>query len=538
MTTTSNRRSTRAVSHDLLEMEGGEYSPRNTPLSSSSSSSASSSSSSRNQKEASLFGYDGEPHSAARAQQPPAAQAAASDGTTAMVLQNKHRSWSRHLTLYTVLGNIGMLLTVVSNNSMGVLSRVFCLGTYGHVFMEGSLLIRLLFPPSQNYKLQKLHNYWGIVTLLALIFFGNSHGELLWAAESILTDSMSLLLGAWLIQANVSPQVKLIGLSHFIHGITFEFFLWFDIAALSAAYESTRGVFWIILVLANAVSQMVFHGPVIRGDYANSSLPQTPSPQARKNLVCLWLCHNILSIPLVLVFSTLGENHFYLEETRILPMYQVMIYTVPMTGLMYILYNYLKSKHAPYVSLAEENGIEYIGKPVAYEIAHGAAPVMSAQQARADVEALSALGDVVSGVSGNMVHAAFQLLLGAAFVAVACLETGGADGPPFLPMYLALPLALPMVLAGTLSMGKATGFVSQASWNRVAGPLFFVATLVSMFSISGTGLGYWSAIGVLQEQSILPAFLVISGTVYTAWSAWIMMHQAAYALRGCFAKGH
>lgn len=530
-TTTSNRRSTRAVSHDLLEMEGGEYSPRKMPLSSSPSSSL-------DKKEGSLFGYDGEPHSAARAQQPPEVQAAASNRTTAMVLQNKHRSWSRHLTLYTILGNIGMLLTVVSNNNLGVLSRVFCIGTYGHVFMEGSLLIRLLFPPSQNYKLQKLHNYWGIVTLLALVFFGNSHGELLWAAESILTDSMSLLLGAWLIQANVAPQVKLIGLSHFIHGITFEFFLWFDIAALSASYESTRGIFWIILVLANAVSQMVFHGPVIRGDFANSSLPQTPSPQARKNLVCLWLCHNILSIPLVLVFSTLGENHFYLEETRILPMYQAMIYTVPMTGLMYILYTFLKSKHAPYVSLAEENGIEYIGKPVAYEIAHGAAPVMSAQQARADVEALSALGDVVSGVSGNMVHAAFQLLLGTAFAAVAFLENGGgADGHPFLPMYLALPLALPMILAGALSMGKATGCVSQASWNRVAGPLFFVATLLSMFSVSGTGLGYWSAIGVLQEQRILPAFLVISGTVYTAWSAWIMMHQAAYALRGCFAKG-
>ena len=336
----SRHRTTRTVSHDLMEMEDGNHSPRNVtaPLHMGM----------KDVGTASLFASTNPnlPHGNHQAQAPPvvasAAAAAAAHAATsvlaredpAMVLQNKYRSWSRHLTLYTILGNIGMLLTVVSDNSMGVLSRVFCIGTYGHVFMEGSLLIRMLFPPSQNYRLQKLHNYWGIITLLALIFFGNSHGELLWAAESILTDSMSLLLGLWLIQANVAPQVKLIGLSHFIHGVTFEFFLWFDIAALSASYESTRGVFWVILVVANAVSQMVFHGPVIRGDFAASDLPQTPSPQERRSLVCMWLCHNILSIPVVLVYSTLDGNHFYLEETKVLPAYQVMIYTVPMTGLM------------------------------------------------------------------------------------------------------------------------------------------------------------------------------------------------------------
>jgi hypothetical protein len=533
------RRSARSVSHDLLELEGGGFSPRNvTDV--------------QALKEATLFGSaDGEPHGDARAQPPPTAaradsesphghghgQSGAIDETTAFVLRNKHRSWARHLTLYTILGNIGMLLTVVSNNNEGVLSRVFCIGTYGHVFMEGSLLIRLLFPPSQNYRLQQLHNYWGMLTLVGLILYGNSHGELLWAAESILTDSMSLLLGLYLIQADVDPAVKLVGLSHFVHGITFEFFLWFDIAALSASYTSTRGVFWVILVLANAVSQMVFHAPVIRGDVAGSDKPQTPSPQARRSLVCAWLCHNILSIPLVLAFSTLGGNHFYLEETRILPLYQVMIYTVPMTGLMYILYSFLRSKTAPLVSLAEENGVDNVGKPVAYEIEHGALPVQrSAAQARGDVEALSALGEVFGGVTGNLVHSALQLLLGTACAVAAVLGSGGEQ--PFVPLYLAVPLSVPLVLAGVLGLGHGTGVVGQAAWNRVAGPTFFVATLVSMFSLSGTGLGYWSALGVLQQDAALPAFLVVVSSLYTAWSAWIMMHQAAYALRGCFSKGH
>jgi hypothetical protein len=549
------RRSARSVSHDLLELEGGSFSPRNvTDV--------------QALKEATLFGStDGEPHDA-RAQPPPTAalaeadsgpiaghghghghghgQNGAIDETTAYVLRHKHRSWARHLTLYTILGNIGMLLTVVSNNNEGVLSRVFCIGTYGHVFMEGSLLIRLMFPPSQNYRLQQLHNYWGMLTLVGLILYGNSHGELLWAAESILTDSMSLLLGLWLIQADVDPQVKLVGLSHFVHGVTFEFFLWFDIAALSASYTSTRGVFWVILVLANAVSQMVFHAPVIRGDVAGSDKPSTPSPQARRMLVCAWLCHNILSIPLVLAFSTLGGNHFYLEETRILPLYQVMIYTVPMTGLMYILYSFLRSKSAPLVSLAEENGIDNIGKPVAYEIEqHGTAslPLRSAAQARNDVEALSALGEVFGGVTGNLVHSAVQLLLGTACAVAAVLgasEDGGQDGgqQPFVPLYLVVPLSVPLVLAGLLGLGHGTGCIGQAAWNRVAGPTFFVATLVSMFSLSGTGLGYWSALGVLQQDATLPAFLVVVSSLYTAWSAWIMMHQAAHALRGCFSKGH
>jgi hypothetical protein len=407
----SGTRSTRTRSSDLMEMEtGGDFSGGFS-------------------KGPSLFAaHGGEAHhhhhhtnglpdDIACAPQPPQAQAeSALNENTAAVLQHKYRSWSRHLTLYSVLGNIGMLLTVVSNNETGVLSRVFCIGTYGHVFMEGSLLIRLLFPPSRNYQLQTLHNYWGVVTVLALLLYGNSYGELLWAAESILTDSMSLILGAWLIQADVAPQVKLIGLSHFIHGVTFEFFLWFDIAALSATYSSSRGVFWVILVVANAVSQVVFHGPVIRGDFASSDKPHTPPPQARRNLVWLWLVHNIISVPLVLIFSTLGENHFYLEETRILPIYQVMIYTVPLPGLMIILYFFLQSKHAPFVTLGQENSVENINRPVPYELMQDATLPTKRHHHHSyhpnDVEALSALGEVFSGVSGTMVHAAFQMLLG------------------------------------------------------------------------------------------------------------------------------
>lgn len=394
-------RPTRIGSTDLLEMEGGNLpSPKN-----------------QTSGLVSLFSTkNGEAHSTkSAAQQPPSVNALQYKSVsmdTAMVLQNKYRSWSRHLTLYCILGNLGMLLTVTSDNESGALSRVFCIGTYGHVFMEGSILLRLLFPPSQNYKLQMMHNYWGICTLLALIFFGNTFGELLWAAESILTDSMSLLLGAWLIQADVAPQVKLIGLSHFIHGITFEFFLWFDIAALSATYTATRGVFWVILVVANAVSQVIFHGPVIQGDFAASNKAQTPPPQSRRNLVCLWLCHNIFSIPLVLMFSTLGENHFYLEETHILPIYQVMIYTIPLPGLMIILYIFLRSKHAPYVSLAEENGIDHIDKPVEYEVHQGARVPQTRPPQRETIEAVRVLGNVFSSVSGTMLHSVFQLLLG------------------------------------------------------------------------------------------------------------------------------
>ena len=112
-----------------------------------------------------------------------------------------------------------------------------------------------------------------------------------------------------------------------------------------------------------------------------------------------------------------------------------------------------------------------------------------------------------------------------------------AQDEAFLPMYIAMPLSVPMVLAGVLSLGRSTGAIGNTLWSRLAGPMFFVATLVSMFSISGTGLGYWSAWGILKQQKILPAFLVITGTVYTAWSAWLLLHWAAHTMRGCTGKG-
>ena len=419
--TTTVRDKVRSTSNDFLEMEGG-FSPTNSGSNSSHQHNPLKFASAKHHHNSLHDMSDSSPSSSSVAsvngvRTNPDAKSIDDIPTNLphpLVMQNKFRSWSRHLMLYTILGNIGMLLTVVSDNEMGVLSPVFCIGTYCHVFMEGSLLIRLLFPPSRNYNLQKLHNYWGIVTVFALLFFGNNNGELLWAAESILTDSMSLILGAWLIQADVSPQVKLLGISHFIHGVNFEFFLWFDIAALSASYERMRGIFWVILVVCNATAQVVFHGPVILGRLAPSNKPSTPSPQARKKLVWLWLCHNIFSIPLVLVFSTLGGNHFYLEETTVLPLYQWMIYIVPLTGLMIILGIYLKSTHAPYISLAEENSVDNIGKPVAFEREFGATLPTTAQKSLQNkISASRALAEVFSGVSGSMVHAAFQLLLGA-----------------------------------------------------------------------------------------------------------------------------
>ena len=53
--------------------------------------------------------------------------------------------------------------------------------------------------------------------------------------------------------------------SHFIHGITFELFLWCDIAGMNANITTERGVWWVILVVANASCQILFHCPVIRG---------------------------------------------------------------------------------------------------------------------------------------------------------------------------------------------------------------------------------------------------------------------------------
>ena len=107
-----------------------------------------------------------------------------------------------------------------------------------------------------------------------------------------------------------------------------------------------------------------------------------------------------------------------------------------------------------------------------------------------------------------------------------------------LPPYIALPVAVPMLLAGLLAISRATACIGQTTWRRLAGPAYFVATIVSMFSVSGTGLGYWSALGVLEDRMLLPVFFVIAGTVYTAWSAWILLHQATGALRGCLTKSH
>ena len=60
------------------------------------------------------------------------------------------------------------------------------------------------------------------------------------------------------VQTNLSD-------SHFIHGITFELFLWCDIAGINANITTERGVWWVILVVANASCQILFHCPVIRG---------------------------------------------------------------------------------------------------------------------------------------------------------------------------------------------------------------------------------------------------------------------------------
>ena len=44
------------------------------------------------------------------------------------------------------------------------------------------------------------------------MFFSESFGQLAWAAESILTDSMSLMAGFYIMQSNVDKQVKYIAL--------------------------------------------------------------------------------------------------------------------------------------------------------------------------------------------------------------------------------------------------------------------------------------------------------------------------------------
>ena len=66
--------------------------------------------------------------------------------------------------------------------------------------------------------------------------------------------------------------------SHFIHGITFELFLWCDIAGLNANAKTERGVWWVLLVVANAGCQIAFHCPIIRGSVVvNPKKPQVTS---------------------------------------------------------------------------------------------------------------------------------------------------------------------------------------------------------------------------------------------------------------------
>ena len=68
------------------------------------------------------------------------------------------------------------------------------------------------------------------------------------------------------ITVNLIPRHAHSGLhSHFVHGITFELFLWCDIAGMNAHLATERGVWWVILVVANASCQVAFHCPIIRG---------------------------------------------------------------------------------------------------------------------------------------------------------------------------------------------------------------------------------------------------------------------------------
>lgn len=266
--------------------------------------------------------------------------------------------WTRHLLLYGILGNIGMLFTVISPSTGGVLSAMFCVGTYGHVFMEGSILLRLI-STSNRYKIQQLHGIWGLVTLFNLLFFSESFGQLSWAAESILTDSMSLMAGFYLMQSDVDKQVKYIALSHFIHGITFELFLWCDIAGMNANITTERGVWWVILVVANASCQILFHCPVIRGKVEiNPQKPQTPTASEVRFLVFLWVLHGIFTIPTVLSLSTAAGNNFYLSKW-VSEFYLKMIYLVPMVTLMYTLACFVDNdKNAHATSIWSELGFQ------------------------------------------------------------------------------------------------------------------------------------------------------------------------------------
>ncbi len=117
-----------------------------------------------------------------------------------------------------------------------------------------------------------------------------------------------------------------------------------------------------------------------------------------------------------------------------------------------------------------------------------------------------------------------------AFCVMPIMASPAGDNQPLLQPYVALPLGLPMVFAGMLAAGKATGCISQAAWNRVAGPPFFVLTLLSMFFVSGAGMGFWSTWGVRHGSHVLPAFLIITGTVYTV--RWSLAQSAEFSMFG------
>ena len=72
---------------------------------------------------------------------------------------------------------------------------------------------RPILPHTHSHvQIQQFHGIWGLITLFNLLFFSESFGQLSWAAESILTDSMSLMAGFYLMQSDVDKQVKYIAL--------------------------------------------------------------------------------------------------------------------------------------------------------------------------------------------------------------------------------------------------------------------------------------------------------------------------------------
>jgi len=355
------------------------------------------------------------------------------------------------------------------------------------------------------------------------------------------------------MQSDVDKQVKYIALSHFIHGITFELFLWCDIAGMNANITTERGVWWVILVVANASCQILFHCPVIRGKVEiNPQKPQTPTASEVRFLVFLWVLHGIFTIPTVLSLSTAAGNNFYLSKW-VSEFYLKMIYLVPMVTLMYTLACFVDNdKNAHATSIWSELGFQeperfapraasgrgYMEDNAKTHKGYNRAPSAGSTHTDALPSAHTMEKNEVRKFFS--LFPVYQMLLGISFLLLTTWDMTeladevSAEPSSLLLNVLPMPLAVFMLVAGLLGSLHGAGVVTPMLWRRTGSSWYMILTSLSLLLLCTAGLLQWLHIHELKRTNILTAEVgLVCGLLYLLWGGTVLFDRAQEMISQC-----